>query len=97
MDGGVMIVRADRLGETPLGFQAWVEDYFVKTDLLGLDCWMAKLFTYPPSSDGWRRGSGIAPCHNTDLNHYVQEWGEPHINTWKLLIGSDNGIFMSIY
>lgn len=96
MPNQVMIVRADRLGEAPLGFQAWVEDYFVRTDLLGLDCWIAELSTSPPYN-GWRHGSGIAPCHSTDLSQYVQEWGEPHINDWKYAIGLDNGIFRSLH
>jgi len=97
----LMVVRADRLKEAPLTFQMYVEEYFQRQEVLGLDVWVAERHCYHPSNqNNWfTKGSGLAPSHCVELMHYAKEWeGEPSVHDWTYSKeGRESGIFHEFY
>jgi hypothetical protein len=71
--GSFMLVRADKLAETPQAFQDYVKDFFVLKNIFGMDCYVAIQTLSLEIWDGSghrNKTEGIAPSHNCDVQRY---------------------------
>lgn len=66
----IMIVDADRLHETPVAFQQYVETYFYQSNVLGKRVFIAARFLQLTISQRFRRG--FAPSHMIELMQFTE-------------------------
>lgn len=57
-----LIVEASFAVQAPLGFQKYIETYFIRKTILGKDVFSAVRY-----SNGGGYGRGVAPSHSVDL------------------------------
>lgn len=80
----VIIVPKANLAKTPAAFQQYVQDYFQERKVFGKVCMVAQAHViHPTSTNGWRKGIGLAPAHGVDLSVYTDglKKGES-LNEW---------------
>lgn len=76
----VMIVDADRLGETPLAFQQYVEHFFRESTCLGKRVFVA---TRVLQFDHWKHArGGFAPSHSIELMGYTEGLKGAPLGDW---------------
>lgn len=85
--GSVLIVRADRLAETPKAFRDYVAKFFVEDTVLGIKVFKAQRVLHWNHHD-WElletyHRRGRAPCHSVELMDYKDGLPEGQsLNDW---------------
>ncbi len=66
----ILVIRKSALPSLPKNVQAYVAEFFLEKQVLGIQCLVASRYTHHPTGGHYRWSKGMAPSHSVDLMQY---------------------------